>query len=119
MLLNVHPERYRRLEAGEPPSDELLRRISTIYDWKQTVDTARVRTDTVAGFPGATEVDGVWNGTVQNFPQAGPFITRLIPCPAQHRDYLLDAWLHAPASDKYEYMLQMDTILGSFDCNAS
>ncbi|HKJ93918.1 MAG TPA: DUF4837 family protein [Longimicrobiales bacterium] len=93
--------------------------VNAFYDWKQTVDTATVRTDSVAGFPQAREVRGVWNGTVQNFPQAGPFITRLIPCPAQNREYLLDAWLYAPASDKYEYMLQLDAILGSFDCGAS
>jgi hypothetical protein len=89
------------------------------YDWKQTVDTTHLATDTVAGFPGALEVRGVWDGTVKNFPQAGPFVTRVIPCPAEHRDYLLDAWLYAPASDKYQYMLQLDAILGSFDCGAS
>ncbi len=89
------------------------------YDWKQTVDTTNLRTDSVPGFPDARQVAGVWDGKVKNFPQAGPFITRLIPCPAENRDYLLDAWLYAPASDKYEYMLQLDTILGSFDCGAS
>lgn len=89
------------------------------YDWKQTADTTHLQTDSVPGFPDAREVRGVWNGTVKNFPQAGPFITRLIPCPAEHRDYLLDAWLYAPASSKYEYMLQLDTILGSFSCGTS
>ncbi len=33
MLLNVDPDTYRRLERGEPPTDELLRRISIVYDW--------------------------------------------------------------------------------------
>ncbi|MEJ2216786.1 MAG: DUF4837 family protein [Gemmatimonadota bacterium] len=93
--------------------------VNSFYDWKQTVDSTHIPTDSVAGHPDALEVRGVWDGTVQNFPQAGPFITRVIPCASEHRDYLLDAWLYAPASDKYEYMLQLDTILGSFDCGAS
>lgn len=33
MLLNIDPDDYRRMEAGEHPNDELLRRISIIYDW--------------------------------------------------------------------------------------
>lgn len=93
--------------------------VNAFYDWKQTVDTTHLQTDSVPGFPGAREVRGVWDGTVKNFPQAGPFITRVIPCASEHRDYLLDAWLYAPASDKYQYMLQLEAILGSFDCGTS
>jgi transcriptional regulator with XRE-family HTH domain len=33
MLLGIPPELYHRLEAGEAPGDDLLRRISVIYDW--------------------------------------------------------------------------------------
>jgi transcriptional regulator with XRE-family HTH domain len=32
-MLNLSPEAYQRLEEGEAPSDELLRRISMIYNW--------------------------------------------------------------------------------------
>ena len=37
----------------------------------------------------------------------------------QDRMYLLDAWLYAPGKEKYEYMIQLQTILGSFRCGAS
>ena len=30
--------------------------------------------------------------------------------------YLIDAWLYAPGRDKYEYMIQLEEILGSFRC---
>ncbi len=33
MLLNISPDAYRRMEAGEHPNDELLKKISIIYDW--------------------------------------------------------------------------------------
>ncbi len=33
MLLNIPPAIYRRVEAGEAPNDDLLRRISMVYGW--------------------------------------------------------------------------------------
>jgi transcriptional regulator with XRE-family HTH domain len=33
MLLGISVDHYRRLEAGEAPADDLLRRISMVYDW--------------------------------------------------------------------------------------
>jgi transcriptional regulator with XRE-family HTH domain len=33
MLLNIPPALYRRVESGEAPGDDLLRRISMVYDW--------------------------------------------------------------------------------------
>ncbi len=33
LLLNIDADTYRALEAGKTPSDELLRRISTVYHW--------------------------------------------------------------------------------------
>jgi hypothetical protein len=32
------------------------------------------------------------------------------------RTYLVDGWLYAPGSPKYEYMIQLGTILDSFEC---
>jgi transcriptional regulator with XRE-family HTH domain len=32
-LLHLSPEQYARLEAGEMPGDDLLRRISMVYNW--------------------------------------------------------------------------------------
>lgn len=65
---------------------------------------------------GGIEVQGVWNSADPSFPEAGVFIARMIPCPAQNRTYLLDAWLLAPGRNKVEYMIQFQTILDSFTC---
>jgi hypothetical protein len=65
----------------------------------------------------AYRIQAVWKSPPElNWPAAGPFITRAVICPEQDRMYLLDAWLYAPAVDKYEYMIQLETILDSFRC---
>ncbi len=65
------------------------------------------------------EVRAVWANPPEDlFPAGGPMITRTIPCPHQGRDYLVDAWLYAPGRDKYQYILQLETILNSFRCRA-
>lgn len=89
------------------------------YDWIQQAQRDRIQTREIES-PGAggLELRGAWAGTVDDFPQAGPFITQVIDCPAQDRRYLLDAWLYAPAKDKYQYMIQLETLLGSFECGA-
>jgi len=33
LLLGIDSEHYKRLEEGEPPNDELLRKISVVYNW--------------------------------------------------------------------------------------
>ncbi len=67
----------------------------------------------------AYEIQAVWtNPTDRNWPAAGPFITRAVICPQQQRMYLLDAWLYAPGKDKYEYMIQLESILDSFRCGS-
>lgn len=65
---------------------------------------------------GGVEVQGIWSSADTSFPEAGIFITRLVPCPAQDRTYLLDAWLLAPGRNKVEYLIQFQTILDSFAC---
>lgn len=67
----------------------------------------------VAGRP-AIQVQGVWSNPPDQWPAAGPFVTRLVECP--ERLFLLDAWLYAPGIPKYEYMYQLKTILDSFEC---
>jgi hypothetical protein len=63
------------------------------------------------------EVRAQWrNPPERGWPAAGPLITRAITCETQDRTYLVDAWLYAPGSEKYEYMIQLDTILGTFRC---
>lgn len=88
-----------------------------VYAPGHDVDSARIETRTLgdAGRPGF-EVQGVWQSRDLSWPAAGPFITRVVPCPEQDRTYILDAWLYAPNRPKYEYMIQLDTILESFRC---
>jgi len=67
-----------------------------------------------SGFP-AIEVTGVWHDEVGNFPAGGPFMVWVVDCPS--RTYFIDAWLYAPNEPKYEYLLQLQEILGSFECS--
>ena len=64
----------------------------------------------------ALEVQGAWSEVYDGVPMGGPFITRLVPCPAAGRTYLVDAWLYAPGRQKYEYMIQLETLLNTFRC---
>jgi Domain of unknown function (DUF4837) len=64
----------------------------------------------------ALELQGVWSAPPGAYPGAGPFIDRVVPCAAQHRTYLVDTWLYAPGSDKYEYVIQLNTLLDGFRC---
>ena len=62
------------------------------------------------------ELQGVWNATIDGRGQGGPFLTRLVDCPGQDRQYLIDAWVSAPEVGKYRYLIQLETVLDSFDC---
>jgi hypothetical protein len=91
---------------------------ASAYDPQQLVQRDRIesRPVTVNGANGI-EVQGVWTSQEPSWPAAGPFIDRILVCPAQNRTYYLDAWLYAPGKRKYEYMIQLETILDSFRCN--
>jgi hypothetical protein len=63
------------------------------------------------------QIQANWqNPPEANWPAGGPFILRAVHCPEQNRTYLIDAWLYAPGKDKFEYMIQLETILDSFEC---
>jgi len=65
----------------------------------------------------ALEIRGQWgNPPDRGWPAGGPFITRAAVCEDQDRAYLLDAWLYAPGLEKYEYIIQLETILDTFRC---
>jgi hypothetical protein len=85
------------------------------YNVAQGINTdhSSVTRFTVDGHP-ALEVTGIWQDERGNFPAAGPFIVWLVDCPS--RTYFIDAYLYAPDKPKYEYMLQLQQILGSFTC---
>lgn len=66
----------------------------------------------------AYELQAQWqNPPEEDWPAGGPMTTRVITCDQQDRTYLLDAWLYAPGKEKYEYMIQLETLLDSFRCD--
>ncbi len=82
------------------------------------VERAEDRVFDFEGSP-AFELQAMWrNPPERNWPAGGPLITRTVTCDAQDRTYLLDAWLYAPGKEKYEYMIQLETLLGTFRCTS-
>jgi hypothetical protein len=68
---------------------------------------------------GSFEVHSIWRSSDQTLPAAGPFLNRVILCPEQNRTYFVEAWLFAPGRRKYEYMIQFQALLDSFECGAA
>ena len=115
------------LVTWRPRVDSLTRALA--FDWRSEIDEVQYNVaqrinDTHSNaihfkWEGrdALEVTGIWEDERGNFPAAGPFIVWLIDCPTS--TYMIDAWLYAPNEPKYEYMLQLQEILGSFRCVAT
>jgi hypothetical protein len=112
------------LVMSRPRADSLTSEL--ILDWRASIDGVQYNVaqaiDTtnsmvtefqLDGRP-ALEVTGVWRDEVGNLPAAGPFIDWAVDC--GDRTYFIDAWLYAPNEPKYEYILQLQEILGSFRC---
>ena len=105
------------------PTTEHLRSWRDIFS-EQYYNDPQVVDTTIVSY-GTVEVDGrsrveyqaAWVSPPGAWPAGGPFITRVIRCPEQDRLYFTDAWLYAPNRDKYEYMIQLQTILDSFRCH--
>ena len=64
----------------------------------------------------AYQIQAVWQSPPGAWPAGGPFVLRAVACPSQDRMYLIDAWLYAPGKEKYQYMIQLERILDSFEC---
>ncbi len=89
------------------------------YDYPQVVDRTDLHQRVLAlGDMAVTEVRGPWENPPGSWPAAGPFIFWTVACPEQNRLYYLDAWLYAPGKDKWEYILQLETIMRSFRCGS-
>ena len=88
------------------------------YRYPQVVDMDGARTRRLQmGDMVLEELRAIWANPPEDlFPAGGPMITWSLPCPAQGRHYLIDAWLYAPGRDKYQYVLQLETILNTFRC---
>lgn len=87
------------------------------YSYPQNVNLDRVIEERAIlnGNPTHT-YQAVWENPPDEYPAAGPFITRTVDCADQDRRYIIDAWLYAPGRDKYQYMIQLEQILDSFRC---
>lgn len=115
---------WRTPIPGELDGEELLAWRAELaaahYSYPQVVDLANVQAGPfLHGRLSAYQVQAVWqNPPEANWPAAGPFILWSVACPSQNRLYLLDAWLYAPGREKYEYMIQLQTILESFACGS-
>jgi hypothetical protein len=92
---------------------------TALYNPPQRTLRDQIRSTDITS-PGAAgiEIQGAWEGTDPSWPMGGLFISRMVTCAAQNRTYLLDTWLYAPGPrrSKYEYMIQLQTILGTFEC---
>jgi hypothetical protein len=87
---------------------------SALYDPPH--QTLRERFETRERGAHAVEVQSSWSARDNGWPFGGPFVARAIPCPAQDRTYLVDAWVFAPGRPKYEYLIQFQILLDTFAC---
>ncbi len=92
--------------------------VDAYYAYPQVVDLSNAQAGPME-FQGheGYQIQAVWQNPPDSpWPAAGPFILRVIKCPEQDRMYYLDAWLYAPGKEKYQYMIQLETILDTFRC---
>ncbi len=87
------------------------------YEDEQVVNLEAVQAGpgTIGGLP-AYQIQATWENVPGGWPAGGPLYMRALVCEKQNRLYLLDGWLYAPGKEKYEYMIQLETILNSFRC---
>ncbi|MFM1879661.1 MAG: hypothetical protein RLZZ241_2527 [Bacteroidota bacterium] len=57
----------------------------------------------------AIEVRGIWE--IVNYPMAGPFLTYIIKDPKQDRYVVLEGFTFAPATNKRDYMFELEAII--------
>lgn len=62
----------------------------------------------VNGFK-AVEVRGIWE--VVNYPMAGPFLTYIVNDTVRNRKLVLEGFTFAPATNKRDYMFELEAIL--------
>ena len=67
-----------------------------------------VFTTTVAG-KNSIEVRGIWE--IHNYPMAGPFVTYIMDDPENNRKLVLEGFTFAPATNKRDYMFELEAIL--------
>ncbi|MGB5458705.1 MAG: DUF4837 family protein, partial [Eudoraea sp.] len=61
------------------------------------------------------EARGIWE--IQNYPMAGPFLTYIINDKANNRKLILEGFTFAPATNKRDYMFELEAILKTVQFN--
>ena len=62
----------------------------------------------IGGLKGA-EIRGIWE--MENYPMAGPFVTYVLNDPDHDRKIVLEAFTFAPATEKRDYMFELEAII--------
>lgn len=68
----------------------------------------------IAGKKGV-EVRGIWE--INNYPMAGPFLTYIINDPENKRKMVVEGFTFAPATEKRDYMFQLEAVLKTIKFN--
>jgi hypothetical protein len=115
----------RNITVASRPSGEVEFGSESAIEWRtelldrltqppQVTESTQEWHELQVGGRRAIQIQGVWSNPPGQWPAAGPYIARMVDC--GDRTFLVDAWLYAPGVSKYEYMYQLNTILGSFTC---
>ena len=139
----VHSDTVFRFRNDNPSPSELIREVAVSWiepmpeedptreeleQWRldltrthyvnpQDLDTTVVTFEAIeVNGAAGVEYQSAWVSRPDAWPSGGPFIVRALRCPDQDRMYLMDAWVYAPGREKYEYVIQLRTILDSFRC---
>jgi len=63
----------------------------------------------------AIEVRGIWD--IKNYPMAGPFLMYIIDDKENNRQLILEGFTFAPATEKRDYMFQLEAIMKTLKTN--
>ncbi|MEA1786461.1 DUF4837 family protein [Arenibacter sp. GZD96] len=65
----------------------------------------------------AVEVKGIWE--IHGYPMAGPFLTYIINDPENNRKLVIEGFTFAPATEKRDYMFELEAILKTVQFSAA
>jgi hypothetical protein len=114
------------LVQRRPVADSLD--AAVLFDWRASIDSVHYSVPqsiepapgpaeliTINGVQGL-EVRGAWRDE-SSYPAGGLFFARALRCP--DATYFIDTWLYSPnpRRSKWQYLMQLEEILGSFDCS--
>ncbi len=63
----------------------------------------------------AAEVRGLWD--IKNYPMAGPFLTYIVNDKEHNRKMVIEGFTFAPATEKRDYMFELEAIIKTLRIN--